>query len=241
MDAAPEYIHRVKSEIKHLGVTGENLILVNNPDENVDVYLEDSPQVFQQLNIQQRQMNCSIVVGERLFIGCRDRRVFVYDKQTLELQKVIEVAESVHCFCALKNDTQVVIGMTEGNVLILDCSVDVVVLMEGKFRDVGGIWAMCGCNNDNDIAIGTIGGLFMLQILDQKLLRTDECYLPDKNIWNVREYDNNKLICTCWVTPHTYFIDRNDTKSMKKPTVIEEKNSKNNHATDLWLLPGYSF
>jgi hypothetical protein len=43
MDAAPEYIHRVKSEIKHLGVTGENLILVNNPDENVDVYLEDSP------------------------------------------------------------------------------------------------------------------------------------------------------------------------------------------------------
>ena len=107
-------------------------------------------------------MNCSIVIGQRLFIGCRDRRVFVYDKYTLELDKVIEVAESVHCFCALKNDTQIAIGMTEGNVLILDCSVDVIVLMEGKFRDIGGIWAICGCNSDNDIAIGTIGGLFML-------------------------------------------------------------------------------
>lgn len=30
-------------------------------------------------------MNCSIVVGKRLFIGCRDRRIFVYHFVTLEL------------------------------------------------------------------------------------------------------------------------------------------------------------
>lgn len=73
------------------------------------------------------------------------------------------------------------------------------------------------------------------------MIRTDEIYLKDKNIWNIREYDTNKLICTCWTTPHVYLIDRNDTLTLKKPVVLEEKNGRNNHATDLWLLPGYSF
>ncbi len=103
--AAPEFIHRVKTEIKHIGATGTNLIFVNNVDENVDVFQDNSPNVYKQLNIQQRQMNCSIVVGERLFIGCRDRRIFIYDVETLKLDKVIEVAESVHCFCSMKNDS----------------------------------------------------------------------------------------------------------------------------------------
>lgn len=74
------------------------------------------------------------------------------------------------------------------------------------------------------------------------MLRTDECYLRDKNIWNVFEYHTSKLVCTSWATPHTYLIDRNDSMASKRPTaVIEEKNSKNNHVTDLWPLPGYSF
>lgn len=73
------------------------------------------------------------------------------------------------------------------------------------------------------------------------MLRTDEIYLCDKNIWNVKEFDTNKLICTSWITPHTYIIDRNDSKSLKNPKIMYEKNSKNNHATDLWLVPGYSF
>ena len=51
-DAAPEFIHRLKSEVKHLGVTGENMIILNNVDENVDVFLDDSPKVFKHLNIQ---------------------------------------------------------------------------------------------------------------------------------------------------------------------------------------------
>ena len=41
--AAPEYIHRLKTEVKHLAHTGENLVLVSNPEENVDVFLDDSP------------------------------------------------------------------------------------------------------------------------------------------------------------------------------------------------------
>ena len=60
-------------------------------------------------------------------------------------------------------------------------------------------------------------------------------------MWNVREYDNNKLICSCWTTPHIYLVDRNDTESRKKPKIIEERDSNNNHATDLWLIAGYSF
>ena len=75
------------------------------------------------------------------------------------------------------------------------------------------------------------------------MLRTDEQYLKDKNVWNVREYDTNKLICTSWLTPHTYLIDRNEGVATGKQfsAVIEEKNKSNKHATDLWPLPGYSF
>jgi len=59
------------------------------------------------------------------------------------------------------------------------------------------------------------------------------------NVWNIREYDTNKLIATCWKTSNCYLIDRNDTKSLAKPIVIVDKDKENNHITDLFALPGY--
>lgn len=58
-------------------------------------------------------------------------------------------------------------------------------------------------------------------------------------MWNIREYDTNKLIATCWKTSNCYLIDRNDTKSLAKPIVIVDKDKENNHITDLFALPGY--
>jgi len=77
-EAAPEYIHRVKCEVKHMSSAGEKMVITNNSEDNVDVFLADSPQVIKELDIEHRQMNCSIVAGDFLLIGCRDRRVFVY-------------------------------------------------------------------------------------------------------------------------------------------------------------------
>lgn len=54
------------------------------------------------------------------------------------------------------------VGMTEGHLLLLDCEIEVKVLMEARFKDIGGIWTLCGCNGDTDLAVGTIGGLFMV-------------------------------------------------------------------------------
>ena len=48
-------------------------------------------------------MNCSVVTVDRLFIGCHDRRIFVYNKFSLELQKTIEVPVSVHCMATLSD------------------------------------------------------------------------------------------------------------------------------------------
>ena len=116
--------------MKHLCVTGEGLLLVNNHDENIDVYLDDSPQVFRTLDIDGRQMNCSVTVGDRLLVGCRDRRIFVFDKRSLDLEQVFEVNESVHSMCAFKQDSLVAVGMSGGYVLILSCTHDVVKLIE---------------------------------------------------------------------------------------------------------------
>lgn len=73
------------------------------------------------------------------------------------------------------------------------------------------------------------------------MIRTDEVYLVDKNVWNIKEYDTNKLICSSWVLPHLYLIDRNDSLTLKKPIVIVESNYRNNKATDLLLIPGYDY
>lgn len=83
---APGFVHRIKGyEVKHIQTIGETWLLVNNKSDNVDVYSVDSPTVVKQLNIQGRQMNCSVVTVDRVFIGCRDRRIFIYNKFTLEL------------------------------------------------------------------------------------------------------------------------------------------------------------
>jgi hypothetical protein len=72
--------------------------------------------VLKQLDIQNRQMNCSVSLAGLVVIGCRDRRVFVFNK-ALERQKIVEVPESVHCMAVLKNE-MLAIGMTDGNVML---------------------------------------------------------------------------------------------------------------------------
>jgi hypothetical protein len=78
---------------------------MNSKDENIDVYSADSPNPIKTLNIQSRQMNCTVVTIDRIFVGCRDRRVFIYNKFSLELLKTIEVPESVHCMTTLNQFT----------------------------------------------------------------------------------------------------------------------------------------
>lgn len=117
-------------------------------------------------------MNCSIIAGDFLLIGCRDRRVFVYQRFTLELSRIIEVAESVHCMCTLHGDKQVAVGMTDGNVVVFDCSSDVSVIVERKFKEVGGIWSICSINNDSELAVGSLAGLFIFSIGQKDLKQT---------------------------------------------------------------------
>jgi len=162
-------------------------------------------------------MNCSVVTVDRLFVGCRDRRIFVYNKFTLELQKTIEVPESVHCMCALNDFTQVAVGMTDGHVMILGMSSDELdgdkgaqILNAAHLRDIGGIWSICGVNNDSELALGTISGVHIASIGIRTISRSHEHYLKDKNIWNISEYDDNKLICSRWDQPHLYLLDRTD-------------------------------
>ena len=107
-------------------------------------------------------MNCSIVAGDYLFIGCRDRRVFVYQRFTLELSRIIEVAESVHCMCTLHEEKQVAVGMTDGNIVVFDCSSDVSVIVEKQFKEIGGIWSICSINNDSELAVGALSGLHII-------------------------------------------------------------------------------
>ena len=244
---APSFVHRVKGyEVKHIQTIGESFLLVNNKSDNVDVFSTDSAMVVKQLNIQGRQMNCSVVTVDRLFIGCRDRRIFVYNKFTLELQKTIEVPESVHCMATLSDFTQVAVGMTDGHCMILGSAADDLegdngaqILNAAHLRDVGGIWSICGVNNDNELALGTISGVHIAQIGARTITRGHEHYLKDRNIWNICEYDDNKLICTRWDTPHLYLLDRTEPGTLKKPVEIKDPDPNNKNVTDLVPLPAY--
>ena len=100
---------------------------------------------------------------------------------------------------------------------------------------------MCAVNDDSDLACGTMSGLYFIQIQDNRMLRTDELYLKDLNVWCVKEVAHNIVIVTCWLTANTYLINRSEVLPKKKPLVLEEPSTKNNHATDLILIPGYDF
>jgi len=77
------------------------LMITNNKELNVDVYGIDSESVLKTLNIQGRDMICSLVVHDRVFIGTKDRRIFVFGKRNLEHLGTIEVPEAVHCMCSM--------------------------------------------------------------------------------------------------------------------------------------------
>ena len=106
-------------------------------------------------------------------------------------------------------------------------------------RDIGGIWSICGVNNDTELALGTITGLYFVTIGIKVLNRTTEHYMKDRNIWNVVEVDDNKCACTRWDNGNVYLIDRNDPKSIKKPVEIVDPDKNNKNTTDLIPLPNY--
>jgi len=203
-DETPAYIHRIrKAEVKHVNAISETLIITNNAQDNIDVFGADTPQVLRTLNIQGRQMNCSAVTADKLFVGCRDRRIFIYKKLSLELLKTLEMPESVHCMSPINGFSQVVVGMTDGHIVILSADEEgspgfpgVQVKYESHFKEIGGIWSICGVNNDSELALGCFTGVHIVTIGVTALTRTSEQYMKDKNVWNVSEYDTNKIVCT---------------------------------------------
>ena len=69
--------------------------------------------------------------------------------------------------------------------------------------------------------------------------RGHEHYLKGKNIWNICEYDDNKIICSRWDSSSVYMLDRADPQSLKRPIEIRDADSANKNITDLVPLPAY--
>jgi len=92
---------------------------MNSQSDNIDVYNLQQPSAIRSLDIESRQMNCSVLTKDDLFVGTRDRRIFIFNKFTLDAVKVIEVPESVHCMAVLSDCTQIAVGMTDGHILLL--------------------------------------------------------------------------------------------------------------------------
>ena len=52
-------------------------------------------------------------------------------------------------------------------------------------KDIGGIWSICGINNDTELALGCLNGLHIASIESRSIVLTDRAYFQGKNIWNV--------------------------------------------------------
>ena len=133
-------------------------------------------------------MNCSLDLFDQVIIGCRDRRLFVLSK-SLDILKVVEVPESVHCLCSLKDQTQIAVGMTDGHVIIYQVDTDFFIKVDGRFPEIGGIWTICAINKNQDIAVGTIDGVIIIKSNSNQFQRSDEVYLKGLNVWNICEYE----------------------------------------------------
>ena len=204
-------------------------------------------------------MNCSVLTPDKLFVGTRDRRVYVYNKFSLDPIKTLEVPESVHCMALLEDCRKIAIGMTDGHVMVIGDAApsqmeeskknpgkpskskrrDIKILNASHHKELGGIWCMCGVNNDTELALGTNTGVHIAVIGNQTIDRSADHYMKGKSIWNISEFDDNKLVCTRWDQPHVYILDRNDPQSLKRTIEIKDPDSANKNITDLLPLPAY--
>jgi len=48
-------------------------------------------------------MNCSLVQPDFVIVGCRDRKIFVLSRPNLEQVTEVNISESAHCICLVKN------------------------------------------------------------------------------------------------------------------------------------------
>ena len=98
-------------------------------------------------------------------------------------------------------------------------------------------------NNDSELALGTMTGVHIGAIGARTITRGHEHFLKGKNVWNISEYDDNKLVCTRWDQPHLYLIDRNIDPAKPKAAAtvaeIRDQNQANKNITDLVALPAY--
>ena len=127
----------------------------------------------------------------------------------------------------------------EGDAGGLSDPTKITILNAAHMRDIGGIWSISGVNNDTELVVGTITGVHIVAIGVKTLTRSYEHYLKDQNIWNVCEYDDNKIICTRWDKASYYLLDRNDPQSLKKPVEIKDADNFNKNVTDLVPIPTY--
>ena len=94
-------------------------------------------------------------------------------------------------------------------------------------------------NNDTELALGTVTGVHVAALGNRSITRTHEHYMKGKNIWNIAEYDDNKLILSAWNSPHLYLIDRVAYQKTKKIVEIKDLDSSDKCITDLVPLPAY--
>lgn len=137
-------------------------------------------------------MNCSIVTADKVFIGCRDRRVFIYSKSSFDLLQTLETPESIHCMALINNGTNIAIGMSDGHVIIVSNDSGLSGGLAGPqiknvahLKDFGGIWSICGVNDDTQLALGTITGVYIVNVGAKAITTTNVRYFEGKNIWNV--------------------------------------------------------
>lgn len=72
--------------------------------------------------------------------------------------------------------------MTDGNVMLLDVnegdnSSNIRVKLETQFKECGGVWSISSVNNDKELALGCLNGVFIAKIEAKELVRTSEQYL----------------------------------------------------------------
>jgi hypothetical protein len=98
----------------------------------------------------------------------------------------------------LNNNVNVAIGMSDGHVIIVGNDSDLPGNMIGSaiknavhLPNIGGVWSICGVNNDTQLALGCVSGVHLVNIDAKTLTPTGATYLKDKNIWNVVEYQKN--------------------------------------------------
>ena len=142
----------------------DDFICVVNSEHKVDVFKRGNNRRVKTLDIE--YMRYSLKIGNRLFIGTEEKRLFLVDAVSFEILDSLQTQSYIFTLVQLDPDT-VLCGQFGGFIDMIRCNYsDNLIKVAEQKLPVGNIYKMVRTHNEDEFIMGCGEGLFFMTYSD---------------------------------------------------------------------------